>query len=123
MPVRGIRGAISVAKDSTDAILGCTRSLLASIQQANPSLRPEDIATAWFTSTADLVSIAPARAARDLLGWTLVPLMCGSEMPVTGSLPRIIRVLIQWNTDLPQAAVHHVYLGAAVALRPDLVES
>ena len=122
MPIRGIRGAISVAEDSADEILDCTRSLLVAIQQANPGLSPEDITTAWFTATTDLVSVAPARAARDLLGWTLVPLMCVSEMPVTGSLPRIIRVLIQWNTDLPQTAVHHVYLGTAVALRPDLIQ-
>lgn len=121
MPVRGIRGAISVAEDRASAILDCTRSLLEAIQQVNPGLRTEDIASVWFTATPDLAAVAPARAARDL-GWTHVPLMCTAEMPVAGSLPRIVRVLIHWNTDLPQTAVHHVYLGTAVALRPDLTD-
>jgi chorismate mutase len=121
MPVRGIRGAISVTEDRAIAILDCTRSLLIAIQQANPGLRTENIASVWFTTTPDLTAVAPARAARDL-GWTLVPLMCAMEMPVAGSLPCIIRVLVHWNTDLPQTAVHHVYLGAAAALRPDLTD-
>ena len=122
MPVRGIRGAIDVAGDRADEVLASTRALLLAIQQSNPELRTEDIASIWFTSTPDLVSIAPARAARDL-GWTLIPLMCTSELPVAGSLPYIIRVLIHWNTNLPQSAIRHVYLGAAACLRPDLNES
>ena len=121
MPVRGIRGAVSVAEDGAEELLSCTQSLLLAIMNANPELHTEDIASAWFTTTPDLRSIAPARAARDL-GWTQVPLICTVEMPVTGSLPLTIRVLIHWNTDLPQAAVHHVYLGAAAGLRPDLNE-
>ncbi len=121
MPVRGIRGAISVSADNADCILESTRTLLLVVQKANPGLRAEDIASVWFTTTPDLSAVAPARAARDL-GWTLVPLMCSMEMPVEGSLPLVIRVLIHWNTELPQAAVHHVYLGTAVVLRPDLAE-
>ena len=122
MPIRGIRGAIDVPEDSAGVVLASTRTLLIAIQQANPDLRTEDIASVWFTSTPDLVSIVPAPAARDL-GWTLVPLMCTLEMPVAGSLPRIIRVLIHWNTDRPQSAIRHVYLGEAARLRPDLNES
>ncbi len=121
MPVRGIRGAISVTEDSADGILEATRSLLLAIQKANPDLQLEDIASVWFTTTQELTAVAPARAAREL-GWTTVPLMCSTEMPVAGSLPLVIRVLIHWNTSLPQTAVHHVYLGAAVVLRPDLAE-
>jgi chorismate mutase len=57
------------------------------------------------------------------MGWTLVPLMCSQEIPVPGSLPRCIRVLLHWNTELPQEEIQHVYLGQAVRLRPDLVKS
>jgi chorismate mutase len=46
--------------------------------------------------------------------------MCATEIPVPGSLPHCIRVLLHWNTDLPQTAIRHVYLGAATQLRPDL---
>lgn len=42
------------------------------------------------------------------------------EIPVPGGLARCIRVLLQWNTDLPQQEIRHVYLGAASNLRPDL---
>jgi chorismate mutase len=72
--------------------------------------------------TDDLTSAFPAEAARQL-GWTQVPLMCSREIPVPGSLPRCIRVLLQWNTDLPQDDINHVYLGEAAILRPDLGES
>jgi len=40
---------------------------------------------------------------------------------VPGGLPRCVRVLLHWNTDLPQQAVRHVYLRGAMVLRPDLL--
>jgi len=39
---------------------------------------------------------------------------------VPGSLARCIRVLVHWNTDVPQSEIRHVYLGEAAILRPDL---
>ena len=119
MPVRGIRGAITVDADQPQVILAATRELLLAICQANPDLEVGDIASIWFTLTDDLVSAYPAKAARDL-GWSLAPLMCAREIPVPGGLPRCIRVLIHWNTHLPQSAIRPVYLGAAARLRPDL---
>ena len=41
-------------------------------------------------------------------------------MTIPGSLGRCIRVLVHWNTDLPQDAIQHVYIRDAVKLRPDL---
>ncbi len=120
MPVRGIRGATVVEHDDPEEVLSATRQLLSSLLKANPSLTPSDLASAFFTLTVDLCSAYPARAARQL-GWDDVPLMCALEIPVPGSLPRCIRVLLHWNTDLPQAAIRHVYLGEAASLRPDLV--
>jgi chorismate mutase len=119
MVVRGIRGATVVESDEPSAILAATHALLEAILAANPSLRPEDLASAWFTMTHDLVSVHPAAAARQM-GWERVPLMCSQEIPVPGSLARCIRVLLHWNTPLPQEAVQHVYLGGASVLRPDL---
>lgn len=120
MAVRGIRGATTVCDDNADAILSATRELLLAICAANPTLRPEDIASAFFTVTEELHSAYPAQAAR-ALGWEEVPLMCAREIPVPGSLPCCIRVMILWNTDLRQNEVHHVYLREAVQLRPDLI--
>ena len=119
MAMRGVRGATTVLSDGTEEILQATRQLLGAILEANPNLQPADLASALFTLTDDLRAVYPARAARPL-GWTEVPLMCAREIAVPGSLPRCIRVLLHWNTDLPQSQVRHIYLNEAVSLRPDL---
>ena len=120
MPVRGVRGAITVEADQPTMILAATQELLKAILHANPGLRTEDIGSACFTMTEDLISVYPALAARQI-GWENVPMMCVCEIPVPGGLPRCIRVLVQWNTNRAQTAVKHVYLRDAVTLRPDLV--
>ncbi len=120
MPTRGIRGATTVSADQPDLILAATRELLEAIIHANPGMRPDDIASAFFTVTDDLCSTFPAQAARQM-GWSQVPMMCAREIPVSGSLARVIRVMVHWNTNRPQAEIVHVYLREAVKLRPDLV--
>jgi chorismate mutase len=120
MFVRGIRGATTTEKDDEKAVLDATKDLLAAILQANPTLLPDDLASALFTVTPDLTSVYPAKAAR-LLGWTSVPLMCAQEIPVTGSLSLCIRVLLTWNTPLSQKEIKNIYLKKAAALRPDLM--
>ncbi len=119
MPVRGLRGATTVEQDTPEAVLAATRELLEALCAANPSLKIEDIASAFFTTTVDLSSVFPAQAARQL-GWQGAALMCAQEINVPGSLPACVRVLVHWNTDLPQAALKPVYLRAAASLRPDL---
>lgn len=119
MSVRGVRGAVQVSEDRSEAILSATKELLNAILEANPALRVKDIASVFFSVTQDLQAAFPAQAAREL-GWVHVPMMCMCEIPVPNSLPRCIRVLLHWNTDLPQQAIRHVYLGGASSLRPDL---
>jgi chorismate mutase len=118
MACRAIRGAITVETDSADAILAATRELLARIVEAN-GVEIEDVASAFFTATPDLAAAFPAQAARQL-GWQHVALLDAQAIPVPGSLPRCVRVLVHWNTDRPQAAIRHVYVGEAAVLRPDL---
>ena len=120
MSIRGIRGATTVKADEPDLILEATRELLEAILEANNSMQPENVGSALFTVTEDLTSTFPAQAARQM-GWRLVPMICAREIPVPGSLPRVIRVLIHWNTELPHDEITHVYLRDAVKLRPDLV--
>jgi chorismate mutase len=120
MQTRGIRGATTILTDSKEEVLSATRELLDAILAANPDLETSDIASAWFTTTEDIASVYPALAARQM-GWDLVPMMCAREIPVPGSLPLCIRVLIHWNTDREQQEINHVYLREAVKLRPDLV--
>ncbi len=120
MPVRGIRGAITVSEDTAIAIHEATAELLRALIERN-TLDLNEIASAWFTVTPDLTATFPAYAARQL-GWTSVPLICSTEIPVPGALPAVVRVLLHYNTGLPQEAMHHVYLRGAIALRKDLVE-
>ncbi|OGO75256.1 MAG: chorismate mutase [Chloroflexi bacterium RIFOXYC12_FULL_59_14] len=120
MHQRGIRGATTIETDTKDDILSATRELLDAILASNPGLKTDDIAAALFTVTDDIASAYPALAARQM-GWDLVPMMCAREIPVKGSLPLCIRVLIHWNTNKQQSEIKHVYLRNAVQLRPDLV--
>jgi chorismate mutase len=118
MPVRGIRGAITVDTDTADEIVAATRELLLAIVAAN-DLEPAEIASALFTTTPDLSATYPARAAREL-GWTDVPLLGATEMGVPDGLARCIRVLVHVNTRTPAARIKHIYLRGARVLRPEL---
>ncbi|GGJ07529.1 chorismate mutase AroH [Alicyclobacillus cellulosilyticus] len=117
--VRGIRGAVTVEANTAEAIFDATRRLMQAIVEQN-RLAADDVASVILTMTPDLNADFPARAVRSLPGWQWVPLMCATEIAVPGSLPRCIRVLVHVNTDVTQDALHHVYLGEAVALRPDI---
>jgi chorismate mutase len=117
MPVRGLRGATTAAENTPDSIRQATLTLLEALVAAN-GLEPADVASMFFTTTADLNAEYPAAAARQM-GWTDTALMCAHEMAVPGGLPRCIRVLIHWNTDKRPDEVRHVYLGVAAQLRPD----
>jgi chorismate mutase len=112
---RGVRGAIGVDGD----VGAATRQLLDALVEAN-ALRVEDVAAAIFTLTDDLAGANPAAAAREH-GWSTVPLLVVKESGDAG-LERCLRVLVLWNTSVPQDRVRHVYLGRASSLRPDLVE-
>lgn len=118
MPCRGVRGATTVAANTRDEILTATRQLVALMVRRN-GIEPCDVASAIFTTTPDLDAEFPALAARQL-GWLEVPLLCGHEMAIPGSLPRCIRVLVHWNTDRAQSEIQHVYVREAEKLRPDL---
>ena len=119
--VRGIRGAITVPADDAAEIRAATRVLLQEIVARN-ELCSDDLISAVFTVTADLTSEFPAHAAREL-GWTDVPLLCASEIPVAGSLPRCIRVLLHVSTPRSRGEIAHVYLREAVGLRRDISEA
>ncbi|WP_068785263.1 chorismate mutase [Paenibacillus phocaensis] len=119
---RGIRGATTVARNDEQEILDATAALLKEIVARN-EIEPEDICSVWITVTPDLDATFPARAIRVLSGWDMVPLMCSTEIPVQGALPKCIRLLIQVNTTKGQRDMKHVYLNEARSLRPDLSAS
>ncbi len=117
MTTRGVRGASTVERNGAAEIIERTLELLRILIASN-GISPADVASATFTVTADLDAEFPALAVRSLPGWEDVPLLCAREIPVPGSLPRCVRVLIHWNTGMPQGEIRHAFLRGARRLRP-----
>ncbi len=113
----GIRGATTVDEDDLDEVLDATQDLLERLRELN-GFDPDELASIIFTTTADLRSTFPARAARRL-GWTQVPMMCAQEIDAPSSVQRCVRVMIHWNTDKTLREVRHAYLRGSRLLRPD----
>jgi chorismate mutase len=118
MTCRGVRGATTVERNEREEILTATRQLLALMLRQN-QIKSDDVASAIFTTTPDIDAEFPALAARQL-GLLDVPLLCGHEMAVPGSLKLCVRILLHWNTDKAQSEVQHVYIREAQRLRPDI---
>lgn len=120
MRVYGIRGAITVERNTPEDIINAAQKLLLAIVEEN-EINTSDIASIFLTLTPDLNAQFPALAARQL-GWRFVPLLCAREIGVPGAMARVIRVLVHVNTEKSQQELKHIYLGDAVSLREDLNE-
>ena len=118
MSVRGIRGAISVEANDSQAMLDATQRLLSEILEVN-GVDIEEIVSVLFSVTPDLTALFPALAARRI-GFENVPMLHCTEIAIDGAMERVIRVLMHVNTAASQRVIKHVYLDKAVALRPDL---
>lgn len=118
MMLRGVRGAITVNTNTSEAIWEATETLLRAMIEAN-DIREDDVASVLITSTPDLTATYPARAVRRY-GWRRTALMGFQEVAVPDGLPRCLRILIHWNTDKSLDELQHIFLRGAVALRPDL---
>lgn len=118
MVVRAVRGATQIDADEREQLLEATAELVRAVLERN-HLGGDDLISAIFTVTPDLASEFPAYAAR-LAGLGDVPLLCATEIPVPGAMPRVIRMLAHVETDLTRAQLRHVYLRGAAALRTDL---
>jgi chorismate mutase len=115
---RGVRGATTVQENTKEAILQATRQMMALMIRRN-QIESADVASVTFTVTKDINAEFPALAARQM-GWLEVPLLCGYEIDVPGSLQKCVRVMVLWNTTKKQSEIQHVYIHDAVRLRPDL---
>jgi chorismate mutase len=115
--VRAVRGAIQVAEDSAAAIQEATARLVSELLARNAV--PEGrIISLLFSVTRDLTRANPATVARSQ-GLQQAPLLCLQEADIEGSLARVIRVLLTYETDTERTPVP-VYLEGAAVLRPDL---
>jgi len=115
MITRGIRGAITVEENTSEAIGSATIKLLQTIMDKN-NIETDSISHVIFTVTKDLNADFPAKYARINLKWKEVPMMCVNEMAVPTGLAKCIRVLIVVNCS-ENFVPEFVYLEGAKDLR------
>ena len=116
--VQAVRGAIQVKKDEPEDIKKGVLKMVRTVINDN-ELDNDDVISINFTVTGDLVSVNPATGLRTG-GFSDIPLFCSAEPECKGMLPRMIRVIIYFNTEVKRK-VKPVYLDGAEKLRPDLV--
>jgi chorismate mutase len=116
--VRGLRGATTVDADTSAQVTERSQELILRLMERN-DLEEHDIVSVLFTATADVTSIFPATAIREI-GFGAVPLLCAAEIAVPGAMPLCIRVLLHVHTTKTRDEIHHVYLHGAQGLRDDL---
>ena len=112
-----VRGAVQAEANEAESILGATTELMRELLNRN-GLAPQAIVSCLFTTTEDLDAEFPAVAARSL-GLEAVPLLCCREIPVPGSMERVIRAMVHYYAPVGHEPTH-TYLGATQALRSDL---
>ncbi len=115
MVIKGIRGAITVNSNTSEAIQEATIELLSEMIKRN-NIVIDNISHVIFTLTEDLNAAFPAKFARQQLGFDNVAMMCFHELNVPDSLAMCLRVLIVINCDnsfIPE----FVYLKGAGSLR------
>ena len=110
-----IRGATTVAEDTPKAIKKCVKELLSGIVEAN-GLDMEQIICIMFSSTADLKSFYPAKAAREA-GFSTCALYSSAEPEIDGALEKCVRIMLLAESDKKP---EHVYLNGAKRLRSDI---
>lgn len=120
MALRGVRGATCLAANDAEEMRDAVHELLGEMMQRN-GLDADHVISVLLTGTPDLTCSFPAAGARDF-GLIDVPLLCAQEMDVEGALPRVVRILMHVDIDVPRRQIQHVYLRGAEVLRQDLVQ-
>lgn len=108
-----IRGAITVSRNTPEAITAATTELAAAITEKN------GISSAVYvmiSSTRDITAMYPATALRES-GIINAPLFSCAEPDIEGSLKMCVRFLVLCAGNFE---AKHVYLGEAKSLRKDL---
>ena len=113
--MKAIRGATTVSCDSPEQIKESVKELLNQIFKVN-NLNADNVVCIMFSSTADIKSYYPAKAAREA-GYSIYPLYSSLEPEIDGALERCIRVMLLAEIS---AAPRHVYLNQAKSLRKDI---
>ena len=115
MITKGIRGAITVDENSSEAIGSATIKLLKEMVKRN-NVELNLISHVIFSFTPDLNADFPAKYARINLKWKDVPMLCFNEIEVPNSLKKCLRVLMVINCS-EEFEPEFVYLEGAEGLR------
>ena len=115
MITKGIRGAITVDKNTSDSIREATLTLLNELIKKN-RIEKGMISHVILTLTKDLTAEFPAKFARLELGWDDVAMMCFNEADIENSLTMCLRILIVLNCG-ENFKPQYVYLKGAKDLR------
>lgn len=113
--MKAIRGATTVSADTAEQVRQSVKELLTEIKERN-KIKCEDVVCIMFSSTGDIRSLYPAKAAREA-GFSGCALYSSLEPDIEGSLERCIRVMLLVESD---AKPEHVYLHGAQNLRKDI---
>ena len=112
-----IRGATTIAEDQPEEIKKAVGELLEQIEYRN-QLKRDEILSIVFSSTSDIHSFYPAKAAREA-GFASCSLFSAQEPEIDGGLALCIRVMLFIEKNITP---HHVYLHGARVLRKDLAQ-
>lgn len=115
--MKAIRGAITLYKDTAEEVKENVGRLLSEIKKSN-GLSEQNIVCIMFSSTADIRSYYPAKAAREV-GFFSCPLFSSAEPEIDNSLPLCIRVMILAEIE---HSPKHIYLNGAANLRKDITK-
>ena len=110
-----IRGATTISSDTKEEIRKAVKELLEQIESRN-SLKRDEIVSLVFSSTSDIHSYYPAKAAREA-GFMSCSLFSAQEPDIEGGLPLCIRAMLFVEKNLTPS---HVYLRGAKVLRKDI---
>lgn len=113
--MKAIRGATTVTEDCPAQIRAGVKELMNAIVSAN-GLEYGQIICIMFSSTADLTSFYPAKAAREC-GFQGCALYSSLEPEIEGAMEKCIRVMLLVESD---SSPKHVYLNGAKDLRRDV---
>jgi chorismate mutase len=114
---RAVRGAIRVTDDTAAGIEAAGARIVGETLRAN-GIAENHIVSIIFSVTEDLTAGNPATGARRG-GLADTPLFCVQEARIDGAMPRVVRVLVTYDS-LERRPIVPVYLDGAEALRPDL---
>ena len=113
--MKAIRGATTIARDEAGEIKDKVSELLGCIVSRN-GLEKNDIICIMLSSTGDIKSMYPAKAAREA-GFSSCALYSSLEPDIEDALPLCIRVMVL--VEMRKKPVH-VYLHGAASLRRDI---